>query len=155
MSGGSVTQDKWTYPNLTTWTMHVVETKGLAAAAVAGVGAMYLMNQGPRESVQFGAIVALGCSLGDSALSGFGIESKIQSYITKDSHWQNYVDPMDFLGGAVGTAVVCYLAGIAEGRQLAMFAGLGGIGCGVGPKIAGYVQKKFDGSTDAASQVSV
>lgn len=148
-------------PNPTVWIMQVVETKGLAAAAVAGVGAMYLLGQGMQESVQFGAITALGCSVGDSALTGFGIESKIQSYITTDSKWQNYVDPFDFLGGFVGTMAVSYLAGIAEGRQLMMFSALGGVGCGVGPKIAGYVQTQYtkmmdkQDSTHASQQVSV
>jgi len=134
--------------------MHVVESKGLAAAVVSSLGAMYLMNQPMQESVQFGSIVALGCSVGDSALTGFGINSKIQSYLTKGT-LQNYVDPFDFLGGVIGTMAVGYLAGIAEGRELAMYGALGGLGCGVGPKIVGYLQIDFDKSTNASSQMSV
>lgn len=146
---------KHEYPNPTTWIMHVVESKGLASAVVAGLGAMFLMNQPLQESVQFGSIVALGCSVGDSALTGFGIQSKIQSYLVDSPSVGNYVDPFDFLGGFVGTVAISYLAGIAEGRELMMYGALGGVGCGVAPKIVGYIQKEYGSSTDKSNQVSV
>lgn len=135
--------------------MHVVESKGLATALVAGVGAMYLMNQTPQASLQFGAIAALGVSVGDSMTTGFGINSEIGSYITTDTHWQNYVDPMDFIGGMVGTALIAYGAGIAEGRELALYSGLGAVGAGVAPKIVGYINKNYGAATDATGQISV
>ena len=143
------------YPSPTQWVMHVVESKGLAAAAVGGLGAMYLMNQPMTESVQFGSIVALGCSVGDSALTGFGIQSKIQSYLVNSPTVAKYVDPMDFLGGFVGTMAISYLAGIAQGRDLMMFGALGGVGCGVAPKIVGYIQDNYGKGSDKSEQVSV
>ncbi len=120
----------------TEFVMHLVEAKGVSAAVLAGVGGSFALGFGMREALQFGAVTALGVSLGDAVLTGAGVATKIQSYLP--GAMQTYVDPMDFVGSAAGAAILNYSLGL-QGRPLAVAVGVAAVAGGLAPKVAGYI----------------
>lgn len=115
--------------------MSLVEAKGAAVALVAGVGGSFLLGFNSREALQFGAVCALGASLGDAALTGLGMDTKIETYLTD---YQSYIDPLDFLGAAVGAGVLNYSLGM-QGSMLLKTVGIAAVAGGSAPKLATYV----------------
>lgn len=117
--------------------MSLVESKGVVAGGVAALGSMAFMGLQGGASVQYGALVALGVSLGDVLLTVGGVGSKLESYMTMEP-FQTFLDPNDFLGAAAGTALLGWVVGM-QGRQLGIATAVGAVAGGVAPKIGGYM----------------
>ncbi len=132
----------------TSFLISLVESKPLGVAALAGVGSSFVLGLGMQDALQFGAMAALGTSLGDTLLTIGGVGSKIESYMTSEP-WKSYVDPNDFLAGAAGTAVMTWAVGF-EGRGVAMSAALGAVSAGIAPKLAGYLLSMSNSGTNTA-----
>lgn len=127
-------------PSQASFVGSLVEAKGVMAAAVAGsVGALAL-GMASTEAIHFGATVALGASLGDAVLTGLGYQTSVASYMPTSI--STYVDPLDFFGGALGTAALAMMMGARDSMDLLKLAGLGGLAAGVAPKLAGTILSK-------------
>lgn len=120
--------------------LELAESKGLLAATSSALLSSYILGFPMEAAVQFGALVSLGTSLGDTALTLGGIGSKVEAYINKKP-FATYFDPNDFLGGAVGTAVAGLLIGMRD-RQLLYATLIGAGSAGVAPKLSSYILNK-------------
>lgn len=118
---------------------NLVESKPLSVAILAGAAATFGMGAQWREALQFGALAALGTSLGDTALTAAGQNAKIQAYFTNPT-LITYVDPMDFLAGTIGGGLLNFTIGL-EGRELLVASAVCGVAAGVAPKLSGYIVK--------------
>jgi hypothetical protein len=116
--------------------LNLVEAKPVMAAAVAGSISALVLGFGASESVAFGASVALGTSLGDALLTAAGYQTKVQSYL--GGSFGTYLDPVDFVGGAIGVTIINLSLGV-RGQPLAVMAALSALGAGLAPKISNYV----------------
>lgn len=124
--------------------LNLAEAKPFLAAVVAGGGSMWALGLPAREAVQFGAVTALAVSMGDAVLTGLGVMTKVESYLPGSVFGTGkYMDPMDFLGGAAGMAVLEVFLGM-QGRPLAIGVALGAVAGGVAPTIGAYVFKNYD-----------
>lgn len=119
---------------------NLIEAKPVMAAAVAGLGSMVVMDMNSAEALAFGSSVALGTSLGDALLTGLGFQTKVQAYL--GGTFSTYVDPMDFVGAAVGSTAINFAIG-ARGQPLLMIAALSAVAGGVAPKVSGYILSKM------------
>ena len=108
-------------------------------AALSGVGAVALMGDNGQSALQFGAVAALGASLGDTVLSGLGYATKINTYFPSE---MMYVDPADALGAGVGTGVVAYSLGSGGGELMRMM-GIAAVAGAFAPKLAGFLGQKM------------
>lgn len=116
--------------------MTLVEAKPAFAAAVSGVVGAVALGLDAPDSIQFGCLVAAGTSFGDAVLTMGGVGTKIQTYMPKQ--FGAYLDPADFLGGGVGTAVLGWATGV-EGRPLAIMAAAGAVSAGLAPMISAQI----------------
>lgn len=126
----------------------LVSVQGLGVAAVAGVGAAVVLNADARQAVSFGAVASLGVSLGDWALTAAGVYTKLETYM-KDS---TYVDPADFVSGALSVGLLeYYLTGVG-GNELMKVAAVGAVAGGTGRKVAAYLHDWALGTGSFAQQ---
>ena len=130
---------------------NLVESKGLSVAVLAGAAATFGMGAQWREALQFGALAALGTSLGDVALTAAGQNAKLQAYFT-NATLATYVDPMDFVAGTVGGGLLNFTIGL-EGRELLIASAVCGVAAGVAPKLSGYIIKMVSPAPAAAEAV--
>jgi hypothetical protein len=119
---------------ITVFMMQLVESKPLMLASLSGIGGYALLGDNAQSALQFGAVAALGGSLGDTVLSALGYASKINTYFPDE---MSYVDPADALGAAVGTGVVAYSLG-SGGNDLMKMMGIAAVAGAFAPKLAGY-----------------
>lgn len=113
--------------------MSLVETKPLMIATVAGAGAVFLLGDNFDSALQFGAIGALGASLGDFVMNFMGWTTSVQSYFAAEFA---YMDPADAIGAAGGSALLLYSLG-GTGSQLLKEVAVIGVAGLFAPKIAG------------------
>ena len=119
--------------DVTGFFMSLVETKPLMIAAVAGTGAVFLLGDNFDSALQFGAIGALGASLGDFVMNFMGWSTSVQSYFAAEFA---YMDPADAIGAAGGSALLLYSLG-GTGSQLLKEVAVIGVAGLFAPKIAG------------------
>lgn len=117
----------------------LVEAKPLMAAVVAGSVASFGLGFSTVESVAFASTAAFGVSLGDTLLTAAGVGSKVESYLAPAAQ---FLDPMDFAGGAIGTMILNYALG-RSGQNLAVLAAIGAVAGGVAPKVSGFIVSKL------------
>lgn len=121
--------------SITAFMMQLVESKPLMVATLSGIGGVALLGDSAQSALQFGAVSALGASLGDTVLSGVGYETKINSYFPSE---MMYVDPADALGAALGTGIVAYSLG-SGGSDLMKMMGISAVAGAFAPKLAGWI----------------
>lgn len=120
--------------------INLAEAKPAAAAAVAGISGALVLGMSGNEAIVWGATTALGVSLGDAVLTGAGYNTQVQTYFGK--HFSSYVDPIDFVGGALGVGAINLALGV-RGESLAVMVGLGAVAGGIAPKVSGWVLSKM------------
>lgn len=125
--------------SITAFMMQLVESKPLMVATLSGVGAVALLGDNSQSALQFGAVSALGASLGDTVLSGLGYVTKINTYFPSE---MMYLDPADALGAAIGTGVVAYSLG-SGGSELMKMMGISAVAGAFAPKLAGFIGEKM------------
>lgn len=107
----------------------LVDGKPLAIATAAGLLGALVLGDNFNEALIFGSVAALGSSLGCVALAVSGTEPKIEKYLGNA-----YVDPVDFLCGALGTGAL--LAATSRGFDgIAIPSVLAGVSAAVGPML--------------------
>jgi hypothetical protein len=124
-------------PSLDSIIVSLVEIKGTSSAIIATGAAMGIMGLSFVPALQFGAVTALGVSFGDTILTIGGIGSKVEAYMTGEP-FKTYLDPNDFLGGAVGAAPINYIMGM-RGRNLGIAVVVAAVAAGVAPKLSAYI----------------
>lgn len=134
----------------TSFLITLVEAKPLMAAVVAGSVASFGLGFSTVESVAFASTAAFGVSLGDTLLTAAGVGSKVESYLAPAAE---YLDPMDFAGGAIGTMILNYALG-RSGQNLAVLAGIGAVAGGVAPKISGFIVSKLPANTASQKHIT-
>ena len=117
------------------WIVDVVEAKGVVVGALAGVAGMVGLGLSGQDAVQFASVTALGVSFADAALTTVGVRTKIATFTTG---YTSYVDPFDFLTGAVGVGLIELYMGL-KGDGLYMTAGAAGVASLLAPKVTGYL----------------
>lgn len=120
----------------TSFIMTLVEAKPAFAALVSGAIGAAALGLDMTDSIQFGCLVAAGTSFGDAVLTLGGVSTQVQTYMPKQ--FGTWLDPSDFLGGGVGTAVLGWATGV-EGRPLAIMAAAGAVGAGLAPMISAQI----------------
>jgi len=126
---------------------NLVESKPLAVAILTGTAATFGMGAQWREALQFGALAALGTSLGDTILTAAGQNAQIKAYFTNPT-LITYVDPMDFVAGTLGGGLLNFSIGL-EGRELLIASAVCGVAAGVAPKLSGYIIKMVSPAASA------
>lgn len=126
----------------------LVEAKPAFAAIVGGVISTFALGLNVPEAIDFGCVVAAGTSAGDALLTIGGIGSNVVSYLP--GQFSTYLDPNDFLGGALGVGLVSWMAGMG-GQELMIATGVGAVSAGVAPKLSGMILAKYD-PTDPSKQ---
>ena len=126
--------------------IHMVEAKGVSTALISGVGAVFAFGLTPQQALQFAATTALGSSFGDALLTGLGVDSSIESYLNNA-----YIDPMDAVGGAVGSFIFLYMEG-APTTQALQLSVLGGLAAALAPKLAGLLTNGGKGKSKSNSK---
>jgi len=119
---------------------NLIESKPVAITALAYLGARY-MGLGGVEAFHFGCVSAVGASVGDTVLTGMGYDTDLRSYLPG---YQSYVDPLDFVGGGLGSMALFYMTGMRDG--LLMASGISAVAAGFGPKLAGMLVAAISGS---------
>jgi hypothetical protein len=117
----------------------LVEAKGVMTAAVAGTAGMLVLKMSGGEAIQFGALCALGASLGDAVLTGLGQGTVIATYMP--TSLSGYLDPLDFVGAAAGVALLGFGLGM-QSMDLAYSTGIAAVSAGIAPKLAGEILTK-------------
>jgi len=105
-------------------------------AAGAGLGSYFLLRLPAPDALQYGAVVAFGASVMDGVLIAMGKDVSIDKAMGDTV--SKYIDPSDFVGGALGGLGLFYMAGMRD-RPLAYAAVLGGLASGIAPKVADYL----------------
>ena len=116
--------------------LNFVEAKPFMSALVAGSLSSIVLGLDGAEAVAFGASVALGTSFGDAIMTAAGYQTKVQSYL--EGSFGSYLDPVDFVGGGLGCAIINLTLGM-RGRPLAVTTALAALGAGIAPKLSAYV----------------
>jgi len=124
----------------------LVEAKPFFSAVVGGVAATFAMGLNMPEAIDFGCVVAAGTSMGDALLTISGVGSDVLAYMP--GQFSTYLDPNDFLGGALGVGIVSWMAGMS-GQELMIATAVGGLSAGVAPKLAGQI---ISAATDKSLQ---
>lgn len=126
----------------------LVEAKPVMAAATAGLASTFLLGLSAQEAIVFGGTCALGVSLGDTLLTSTGFLSDTRTYL--QGHFATFLDPLDFVGGAVGVLLINLAVGI-RGRPLVVMTGVAAVSAGVAPKISSYLLLKSAFQTETAA----
>jgi hypothetical protein len=114
----------------------LVKTDGVAVAVLSGVGATFILGASGEEAVSFGAIVALGNSLGSWAGTIAG------NYVNLNTRFGKYgpeLDPNDFVETALGAGVVQYLASGLQGAPLYKAMAIAGVAGVLAPMLANKI----------------
>ena len=114
----------------------LVEAKPFFSAVVGGVASTFAMGLSLPEAIDFGCVVAAGTSMGDALLTISGIGSDLTAYLP--GQFSTYLDPNDFLGGALGVGIVSWMAGMS-GQELMVATAVGAVSAGVAPKLSGQI----------------
>lgn len=111
----------------------------ITAAAAGLMGAAFLDLDG-MEALEFGSVVAVAAAAMDGILMATGKDKKLDA-MGFFSQAGDYLDPTDFVGGALGAGLLFYLAGVRSER-LAYSALIGAVASGVAPQVSRQVIAK-------------
>lgn len=122
----------------------LVKIEALSIALIAGAGVTLVMGASASEAVSFGAMAALGTSVGNTTLTAVGQMAKIDTY---DSS-ANYFDASDFLAGGLATGILQYGVTGVSGTPLYQTMAIAAIAAGFAPRVTKAIH---DSLTAAAS----
>lgn len=113
----------------------VAATAPFATALVAGGGVMLLMGANSQEAVSFGAIAALGRSLGDTIALG------AQQYIDLDTMFSSAAkyDPQDIVFTGLTTGLIQYAATGMRGEDLYKIMAIAGVAGVLAPSLGAQI----------------